>query len=106
MTRSAPGPKRKAPRGPILGAHMSIAGGVDKSLLLGKTVACDAIRIFTKSSRQWAGKPYAKEEIESYKYNQKETGITTVIAHDSYLLNLGSPDGDLRNVRYWHLSMS
>jgi len=51
MTRSAPGPKRKAPRGPILGAHMSIAGGVDKSLLLGKTVACDAIQIFTKSSR-------------------------------------------------------
>ncbi len=96
MTRSAPGPKRKAPRGPILGAHMSIAGGVDKSLLLGKPVACDAIQIFTKSSRQWAGKPYAKEEIESYKYNQKETGITTVIAHDSYLLNLGSPDGDLR----------
>src|SRR5205823_6333538 len=80
----------------LLGAHMSIAGGVDKSLLLGKTVACDAIQIFTKSSRQWVSKPYAKEEIESYKYNQKETGITTVIAHDSYLLNLGSPDGDLR----------
>jgi deoxyribonuclease-4 len=75
---------------------MSIAGGVDKSLLLGKTVDCDAIQIFTKSSRQWAAKPYTKEEIELFEFNRKETGIATIIAHDSYLLNLGSPDGALR----------
>jgi deoxyribonuclease-4 len=87
---------KKTPRGPLLGAHMSIAGGVDKSLLLGKTVDCDAIQIFTKSSRQWAAKPYTKEEIELFDFNRKTTGITTVIAHDSYLLNLGSPDGTLR----------
>ena len=84
------------PRGPLLGAHMSIAGGVDKSLFLGKTVDCDAIQIFTKSSRQWAAKPYTKEEIELFDLNRKATGITTVIAHDSYLLNLGSPDAALR----------
>jgi deoxyribonuclease-4 len=75
---------------------MSIAGGVDKSLLLGKTVDCDAIQIFTKSSRQWAAKPYTKEEIELFDFNRQATGIGTVIAHDSYLLNLGSPDGPLR----------
>jgi deoxyribonuclease-4 len=88
--------KRVTRRGPLLGAHMSIAGGVDKSLLLGKTVDCDAIQIFTKSSRQWAAKPYTKEEIELFGLNRKETGITTIIAHDSYLLNLGSPDEALR----------
>ena len=88
--------KRVTRRGPLLGAHMSIAGGVDKSLLLGKTVDCDAIQIFTKSSRQWAAKPYTKEEIELFDLNRKATGITTVIAHDSYLLNLGSPDDTLR----------
>jgi deoxyribonuclease IV len=88
--------KRSTPRGPLLGAHMSIAGGVDKSLLLGKSVDCNAIQIFTKSSRQWAAKPYTKEEIELFDLNRKATGITTVIAHDSYLLNLGSPDGALR----------
>lgn len=75
---------------------MSIAGGVDKALLLGKTVGCDAIQIFTKSSRQWAAKPYTKEEIELFDLNRKATAITTVIAHDSYLLNLGSPDDALR----------
>ncbi len=87
----------KQPRGPLLGAHMSIAGGVDKALLLGKKVACAAIQIFTKSSRQWAAKSYAKEEIQSFAQNQKETGIKIVVAHDSYLLNLGSPDNALRN---------
>jgi deoxyribonuclease-4 len=88
--------KKEKPRGPLLGAQMSIAGGVGNALLLGKRVNCDAIQIFTKSSRQWASKPYTKEEIELFHFNRKETGITTVIAHDSYLLNLGSPDEALR----------
>lgn len=75
---------------------MSIAGGVDKALLAGKKVDCNAIQIFTRSSRQWAAQPYKREEIESFVANQKETGIALVIAHDCYLLNLGSPDGELR----------
>lgn len=75
---------------------MSIAGGVDKALLEGKKVDCDVIQIFTKSSRQWAAQPYSKEEIQNFLTNQKDTGIVTVIAHDSYLLNLGSPDEGLR----------
>jgi deoxyribonuclease-4 len=87
---------KQKPRGPLLGAHMSIAGGVDNALLEGKKVNCDAIQIFTKSSRQWAAKPYTKDEIERFAINRKETGITSIIAHDSYLLNLGSPDIGLR----------
>jgi deoxyribonuclease IV len=87
--------KSKA-RGPLLGAHMSIAGGVGNAFLEGKKVDCDAIQIFTKSSRQWASKPYTKEEIEQFHLNRKETGIGAVVAHDSYLLNMGSPDAALR----------
>ena len=88
--------KRVARRGPLLGAHMSIAGGVDKAFLKGKLVDCDAIQIFTKSSRQWTSSPYTKEEIEAFAQNRKATGIERVMAHDSYLLNLGSPDTLLR----------
>ena len=88
--------RKEKPRVPLLGAHMSITGGVDKALLQGKKLGCAAIQIFTKSSRQWAASPYTKEEIESFARNQKETGIGVVIAHDSYLLNLGSPDNALR----------
>ena len=81
---------------PILGAHMSIAGEVGEALIRGKQVGCECIQIFTKSSRQWASKPYTKEEIENFKRNQIETGIEIVIAHDSYLVNLGAPDEALR----------
>ena len=88
--------RKGKPRGPLLGAHMSIAGGVGNAFIEGKKVDCDAIQIFTKSSRQWASKPYSKEEIEQFHLNRKETGIGAVIAHDSYLLNIGSPDAALR----------
>ena len=88
--------QKQKPRRPLLGAHMSIAGGVGNALLLGAKVQCEAIQIFTKSSRQWACKPYTEEEIAQYRENQKTTGIKKVIAHDSYLLNLGSPDVVLR----------
>jgi deoxyribonuclease-4 len=83
-------------KGPLLGAHMSIAGGVHNSLLEGRKVECEAIQIFTRSSRQWAARPYEKEEIALFQKNRKDTGIGTVVAHDSYLLNLGSPDAALR----------
>ena len=75
---------------------MSIAGSVGEALLRGRQVGCECVQIFTKSSRQWASKPYTEEEIAAFKRNQKETGISTVIAHDSYLLNLGAPDEKLR----------
>jgi deoxyribonuclease-4 len=81
---------------PLLGAHMSIAGAVGEALTRGKLAGCECIQIFTKSSRQWAAKPYSQEEIASFRHNQKETGIAVVIAHDSYLLNLGAPDKRLR----------
>ncbi|HUO05801.1 MAG TPA: deoxyribonuclease IV [Candidatus Binataceae bacterium] len=80
------------PNHPLLGAHMSIAGGVGEAFIRGKAAGCDAIQIFTKSSRQWAAKPLSEEEIAAFKRNQRDTGIAVAIAHDSYLLNLGAPD--------------
>jgi deoxyribonuclease IV len=88
--------KTGKPIRPILGAHMSIAGEVGEALIRGKQVGCECIQIFTKSSRQWASKPFSKEEIEKFKRNQIETGIGPVIAHDSYLVNLGAPDEAMR----------
>jgi deoxyribonuclease-4 len=88
--------RNKLPRRPLLGAHMSIAGGVHNALLHGKQVECDAIQIFTKSARQWAASPYREEEIRSFRQNRRETGIDTIVAHDSYLLNLGCPEPTLR----------
>jgi deoxyribonuclease-4 len=81
---------------PLLGAHVSIAGGVAEAFVRGKALGCDCIQIFTKSSRQWKARPYTEEEVAAFKRNRQETGIDSVIAHDSYLLNLGAPDDALR----------
>ena len=83
-------------KGPLLGAHMSIAGGVDNAVLLGKEVGCDTVQLFTKSSRQWVSKPLGKDEIARFHRAKKETGLNTVVAHDSYLYNFAAPDDVLR----------
>lgn len=82
-------PARRA--GPPLGAHMSIAGGVDKAPLRGREVGCDAIQIFTKSNRQWRSRPLGEDEVDAFRLNLKAAGIGRVVAHDCYLLNLAAP---------------
>lgn len=77
---------------PLLGAHMSIAGGVYNAFLHGKLVGCNTIQIFVKSNNQWRAKPLSDEEVEKYHQLQKETGIYPVVAHDSYLINAASQD--------------
>lgn len=81
--------------GPRLGAHMSIAGGVDKALLRGQEIGCDAIQIFTKNNNQWRAKPLTEEDIGAYKTNRNTTGIGPILAHDSYLINIACPKKDL-----------
>jgi deoxyribonuclease-4 len=79
----------------LLGAHMSIGGGVFNAILRGKELGCTTIQIFTKSANQWKAKEITSEDIEKFKQVQKETEITPVVAHDSYLINIGSRDKDL-----------
>lgn len=79
----------------LLGAHMSIAGGAFNALLDGQKATCDTIQIFTKQSNQWKAKPLTDEEIERFFAEQKNTGVAVACAHDSYLINLGSPDDEL-----------
>jgi deoxyribonuclease-4 len=79
----------------LLGAHMSIAGGVFNALLEGEKVGCTTIQIFTKSSNQWRAKELSQDELDRYHAEQKRTGISPVVAHDSYLINLASPDAAL-----------
>jgi deoxyribonuclease-4 len=75
-----------------LGAHMSIAGGVSNVFNRAEKSGSDTIQIFVKSSNRWKAKPLTDKEIDKFHSEQDRTGITPVIAHDSYLINLGSPD--------------
>jgi len=76
----------------LLGAHMSVAGGAFKAFGHGEKYGCTAIQIFTKSSNQWKAKELSDDDIDKYFSEQERTGIKMVVAHDSYLINLGSPD--------------
>ncbi|MDI3340795.1 MAG: deoxyribonuclease IV [Sphaerobacter sp.] len=76
----------------LFGAHMSIAGGVDKAIDRAAQVGCDAVQIFTKNNNQWAAKPIPPAQVERFRQRQAEAGIRAVVAHDSYLINLASPD--------------
>ncbi|MDI6631780.1 MAG: deoxyribonuclease IV [Bacillota bacterium] len=80
---------------PLLGAHMSIAGGVDQAVARGKSIGCETIQIFTKSARQWRARPLTAEEVSRFKRAREESGISPVFAHTSYLINLGASDDDL-----------
>jgi len=75
----------------LLGAHMSISGGLHKAIERGMEAKCEALQIFTKNSNQWKAKPILKNEMDEFKNKQKEWGDFIILVHDSYLINLGSP---------------
>ena len=76
----------------ILGAHVSTAGGVDKSPGNGLELGCQTIQIFTRNQRQWKAKPLTDSEVEGFRRELSRCGIGSTAAHASYLLNLGSPE--------------
>src|SRR5688572_2551615 len=76
----------------ILGAHQSIAGGYYKAAERARAVGCDCVQIFTKNNNQWRAKELTDEDARLFKAALKQHGITHSLAHDSYLINLASPD--------------
>lgn len=79
----------------FLGAHMSIAGGYYKSVEIAKRCGCDCVQLFTKNNNQWRAKPIHDDEAARFRATLKELSISHPIAHNSYLINLASPDDAL-----------
>jgi deoxyribonuclease-4 len=76
----------------LVGAHISIAGGLYKSVERATMIGCTTMQIFTKSSRSWFEKPLSTEDIELFKKTLKTSGLKKIMAHTSYLINIASPD--------------
>jgi deoxyribonuclease-4 len=74
---------------------MSIAGGLHKAFDRGLQVHCNTIQIFLKNSNQWKAKALTEEDRRLFREAQRRSGISPVLAHDSYLINLASPDPTL-----------
>lgn len=83
----------------LLGAHLSVSGGVETAFDRAKQLDCTALQIFTKSNRQWQTKDLELEVIDRFCQQQQACGLP-VVCHASYLLNLGTPDDGI-----WHKSI-
>jgi len=79
-----------------IGPHVSASGGVFNAPINAMAVGATAFALFTKNQRQWFGSPLQQSEIEQFKAQVLKSGIEAkyILPHDSYLINLGSPDAE------------
>ncbi|MCX6145027.1 MAG: deoxyribonuclease IV [Ignavibacteriales bacterium] len=80
--------KKPADRSILLGAHMSIAGGVHCAVERAESIGCTTMQMFVKNNNQWHGKKFTAEDISTYKKLLRESSIGPVVVHDTYLINL------------------
>ena len=80
----------------LIGAHMSIAGGVDKAIDRGEELGCTAIQIFVKQARKLFDRPIKDETVKLWHEKvEKSKVVRAIIAHTGYLINLASPDDEM-----------
>jgi deoxyribonuclease-4 len=80
----------------LLGAHVSAAGGVPEAPLRAAELEATAMQLFTKMANRWAERDCVDEECMLFRERLAATRVTATMAHDSYLINLASPDAVLR----------
>jgi len=78
-----------------IGCHVSIAGGIDNSVVRAGELGCNTMQIFSKNASTWREKILKKDEVESFRENLKNSNINPVFIHTSYLINLASPSDEL-----------
>lgn len=76
---------------------MPTGKGLGDAVRRGKAIGCTAIQVFTSSPQQWKGRRPDPSKVADFKRALSETGIEKVVSHDSYLINVASPDPELRN---------
>ncbi|MGB9691539.1 MAG: deoxyribonuclease IV [Candidatus Sumerlaeaceae bacterium] len=80
----------------LIGAHVSIAGGVHKAIERGVAHECTAIQIFVKGNTRWDFPPLDAKEAELFRQARRDSPIKVVIAHSIYLVNMATSDPVLR----------
>jgi deoxyribonuclease IV len=75
---------------------MSVAGGLPFAIARAHLHQCESLQIFSKNASQWRARPLPPEEIAAFREAAKQTGITPIVAHASYLINLATTSDALR----------
>jgi deoxyribonuclease IV len=80
-----------------LGSHISIAGGYQNALTRGKEIGCTVVQLFSKNANQWSAKPISEDEARLFSDTREKTCFecSDLVIHDSYLINLATPDDTL-----------
>ena len=80
---------------PLFGAHMSVAGGLHNAVTEAIQLGCETVQIFTKNANAWEATPLKDEAISAFRRAVRGAALSHLTAHDSYLINLASPDDAL-----------
>ena len=80
----------------LIGGHVSTAGGLVKAHERGVEFGCDSIQVFNQSPRMWRPTNYKDEDVAAFRAAMDSGPIQDVVIHAVYLINLASPDRDLR----------
>ncbi len=80
---------------PKFGAHMSIGGGCFRCMEWGQQAGCEVVQLFSKNERQWLGKALTDDDVAKFMDARTRTSVDPVLIHDSYLINLSSPNDEL-----------
>ena len=95
--KTEPAGKAKTGRGrrsarPLLGAHVSVAGGLERAFERAGDLGCEAIQVFVSNPNQWRGREIGEEEAERFRAARAASRVGPVAAHASYLINLAATD--------------
>jgi deoxyribonuclease IV len=74
----------------LLGAHMSIRGGVSMAIERARAIRCTAMQMFVKNNMQWFARPLAREEIRAFLNHVQRGELLSVFGHANYLINLAA----------------
>jgi deoxyribonuclease-4 len=74
----------------LLGAHMSIGGGVHRAIERSCSIKCTAMQIFVKNNMQWFARPLLREEISAFLDHAQRGELQSAFAHANYLINLAA----------------
>jgi len=83
--------RRRSNQSPLLlGAHMSIGGGVHMAIERGCSISCTAIQMFVKNNMQWFARPLMRDEIRAFLEHRQRGNLLSIFAHANYLINLAA----------------
>jgi deoxyribonuclease-4 len=80
----------------LYGAQVSSSGGIEKAVDRAAEIGCDALQVFTQSSRTWRPTNHAVESLAAFRTAAQERGIGAALCHAIYFINLAAPEPEIR----------